>query len=154
MKNKPEPNVQGAKVLANVIKGMQPEEELQLLQLFANENPDELERVRRYLLIFDDLKLVPQDILSDNLSDYEVEDLYAALFQSDKKTIQAVVASLPDRKAMIVEKEMEDQPTIPSLKDTARLRREMTEKISNALEARGIRVVDLIDGTVKSIKSA
>lgn len=154
MKNRPEPNVQGAKVLANVIKGMQPEEEMQLLQLFANENPDELERVRRHMLIFDDLKLVPQDILTDNLSDYEVEALYAALFQSDKKTIQAVISSLPERKAMMVGKEIEDQPTIPSIKETARFRREMTEKVSSALESRGIRVIDLIEGNVKSIKSA
>lgn len=154
IKNRPEAHIQGAKVLASVIKGMEPEEEMQLLQMFANENPEELERVRRHVLIFDDLSLVPPDILKQSLVDYEVESLYAALFRAEKKTAQAVIASLPEKKAMVVDKELEDMLTIPPMKEIARLRREITVRIAKDLESQGICMSDLIDGNIRSMRSA
>ncbi|XGC81093.1 FliG C-terminal domain-containing protein [Bdellovibrio bacteriovorus] len=150
----PEPKVEGASVLAKVIRGMTAEEEMDVLALFAGDNPEELERVRRTILIFDDLKLVPTDILSEVLSSYEVEALYAALFKTHLTVTGRVLAALPERKAMVVERELSDMVMIPQRRKTAEVRREICKHVEAILSARSIRISDLVDGTVMNIKMA
>lgn len=150
----PEPKVEGASVLAKVIRGMSPEEEMDVLALFANDNPEELERVRRSILIFDDLRLVPSDILSEILGGYEVESLYAALFKTHSTLSSRVLAALPERKAMVVERDLSDMVMIPQRKKTAEVRRDICKKVEAMLNSRSIRVGDLVDGSVSNIKMA
>lgn len=152
MRIKPEPRIEGAQVLAKVIRGMSPEEEMDLLQLFANDNPSEFERIRNSMLVFDDLLLVPQDILSDILTPYDVEDLYAALFKTPASFYRHVLRAVPDRKAMVVEGELSSMVTIPQRKRTADLRREISKKTEAMLQSRAINVADLVSGGVTSMK--
>ncbi|QDK46607.1 hypothetical protein DOM22_16295 [Bdellovibrio sp. ZAP7] len=149
---KPEPKVDGATVLSKVIRGMSPEEEMNILTLFAAENPAELERVRRSILIFEDVALVPGDILSEVLGLFEVEMLYGAFFRSQRPVINAALSALPEKKAMILERELSDMALIPSQKITAETRRKICLQIETILEYRSITMTDLIDGAVKVTK--
>jgi hypothetical protein len=149
---KPEPKVDGATVLSKVVRGMSAEEEMNILTLFAAENPTELERVRRSILIFDDVGLVPRDILSEVLGLFEVESLYSAFFRSQRPLINAALSALPEKKAMILERELSDMPMIPSQKITAETRRNICLQIETILVYRSITMTDLIDGAVKVTK--
>lgn len=153
MRVRPEPKIEGASVLAKVIRGMSPEEEMDIISLFGADNPEELERVRRSMLLFDDIKLVPQDIVGEVLGGYEVESLYAALFKCSPAVINHVLSVLPERKAMVVERELSDMIAIPQRKVTGQYRREISQKIEAILTTRSIRVADLVDGTVKAVKT-
>lgn len=152
MRSRPEPRIEGAQVLAKVIRGMPPEEEMDLLQMFSNDNPEEFERIRHSMFIFDDLLLVPQDILSEVLSVYDVEDLYATFFKTSAAFYTRALRAVPDRKAMIIEGDLNSMVTIPQRKRTAELRREVCQKIENRLGARSIQVSDLISGSLSSLK--
>ncbi|WP_374076980.1 FliG C-terminal domain-containing protein [Bdellovibrio bacteriovorus] len=154
MRIRPEPRVEGANVLAKVIRGMTAEEEMDVIALFANDNPDELERVRRSILIFEDLKLVPTDILSEVLGPYEVESLYAALFKTHTAFYNRILSTLPERKAMVVERELNDMIMIPQRKKTAELRREICKKVEEMMNSRSLRIADLVDGNVKAVRLA
>ncbi|QLY24800.1 hypothetical protein [Bdellovibrio sp. KM01] len=149
---KPEPRVDGATVLSKVIRGMSPEEEMNILTLFAVENPAELERVRRSILIFEDVALVPGDILSEVLGLFEVEMLYGAFFRCQRPVINAALSALPEKKAMILERELSDMAMIPSQKITAETRRKICLQIETILEYRSITMTDLIDGAIKVTK--
>ncbi|MEK2687536.1 hypothetical protein [Bdellovibrio sp. GT3] len=149
---KPEPKVHGATVLAKVIRGMSPEEEVNMLTMFAAENPEELERVRRSILIFDDVSLVPQDILAEVLGLYEVEALYGAFFRTQRALMVAALNALPEKKSMILERELSDMPMIPSQKLSAETRRSICQRVETVLEYRSISMTDLIDGAVKVTK--
>ncbi|MFV8257778.1 FliG C-terminal domain-containing protein [Bdellovibrio bacteriovorus] len=153
MRMRPEPKVEGASVLAKVIRGMSPEEEMDLLALFANDNPEELERLRRVILTFDDLKLVPSDILSEVLNGYEVDSLYAALFKTHSAFYNRILATLPERKAMIVERDLTDMVAIPQRKKTAEVRRDICQQVEKVMYSRSLRVGDLVDGTVRAVRS-
>ncbi len=149
---KPEPKVDGATVLSKVVRGMSAEEEMNILALFAAENPGELDRVRRSILIFEDVALVPADILSEVLGLFEVESLYGAFFRCQRPLINAALAALPEKKAMILERELSDMAMIPSQKITAETRRKICLQIETILEYRSITMTDLIDGAVKVTK--
>jgi flagellar motor switch protein FliG len=149
---KPEPKVDGATVLSKVVRGMSPEEEMNILTLFAAENPSELERVRRSILIFEDVSLVPKDILSEVLGLFEVESLYGAFFRCQRPLVNAALSALPEKKAMILERELSDMAMIPSQKVTAETRRKICLQIETILEYRSITMTDLIDGAVKVTK--
>ncbi|WP_413575685.1 hypothetical protein ACLVWU_15140 [Bdellovibrio sp. HCB290] len=149
---KPEPKVDGATVLSKVVRGMSAEEEMNILNLFAAENPAELDRVRRSILIFDDVGVVPRDILSEVLGLFEVESLYSAFFRCQRPLINAALGALPEKKAMILERELSDMPMIPSQKVTAETRRSICLRIETILDYRSITMTDLIDGAVKVTK--
>lgn len=153
LRMRPEPKVEGASVLAKVLRGMTPEEEMDLLTLFANDNPEELDRLRRVILTFDDLKLVPSDILSEVLNGYEVDALYAALFKTHSAFYNRILATLPERKAMIVERDLTDMAVIPQRKKTAEVRREICQQVEKVMYSRSLRVGDLVDGTVRAVRS-
>lgn len=153
MRMRPEPRIEGASVLAKVIRGMSPEEEMDLLALFANDNPEELERLRRVILTFDDLKMVPSDILSEVLNSYEVDALYAALFKTHSAFYNRILATLPERKAMIVERDLTDMVAIPQRKKTAEVRRDICLQVEKVMYSRSLRVGDLVDGTVRAVRS-
>jgi len=154
MRVKPEPKIQGATVLARVIRGMTPEEEMDMLALFANENPEELERVRRSILIFDDLKVTPLDIVGEVLGGFEVEALYAAFFRTPTNFFSHALSSLPEKKAMIVERDLADMVVIPPRKLTAQIRRTICQQVEAELNRRSIRLSDLIEGNMKVRKIA
>ncbi|WP_374000538.1 FliG C-terminal domain-containing protein [Bdellovibrio bacteriovorus] len=153
LRMRPEPKVEGATVLAKVIRGMSPEEEMDLLALFANDNPEELERLRQVILTFDDLKLVPSDILSEVLGAYEVDALYAALFKTHSAFYNRVLSTIPERKAMIVERDLSDMVQIPSRKKTAEVRRDICQQIEKVMYSRSLRIGDLVNGNVRVVKS-
>ncbi|MBO9666351.1 MAG: hypothetical protein J7501_06010 [Bdellovibrio sp.] len=152
MRVKPEPKMEGATVLAKVIRGMTAEEEMDMLTLFANENPEELERVRHSIFIFDDLKLAPMDILSEVLSTFEVEALYAAFFRTPTAFFVHALSALPEKKAMIVERDLADMAVIPPRKLTAEVRRQICQRVEAMLTTRSIRMTDLIEGNMKVTK--
>ncbi|MFM6927730.1 MAG: hypothetical protein ACKOX6_04660 [Bdellovibrio sp.] len=154
MRVKPEPKIQGATVLARVIRGMTPEEEMDMLALFANENPEELERVRRSILTFDDLKITPLDIVGEVLGGLEVEALYAAFFRTPAVFFTYALSSLPEKKAMIVERDLADMVVIPPRKLTAQVRRTICQQIEAELDRRSIRLSDLVEGNMKVRKIA
>nr|BFD60551.1 hypothetical protein CKG001_26580 [Bdellovibrio sp. CKG001]BFD63966.1 hypothetical protein BdHM001_26470 [Bdellovibrio sp. HM001]BFD68156.1 hypothetical protein HAGR004_31780 [Bdellovibrio sp. HAGR004] len=153
LRMRPEPKVEGATVLAKVIRGMSAEEEMDLLALFANDNPEELERLRQVILTFDDLKLVPSDILSEVLGAYEVDALYAALFKTHSAFYNRILSTIPERKAMIVERDLGDMVQIPSRKKTAEIRRDICLQVEKVMYSRSLRIGDLVNGNVRVVKS-
>lgn len=153
LKNRPEPKVEGAGVLAKVVRGMSPEEELDLLDLFARDNPEELNRLRRVILLFEDLKLVPMDIVAEVVGGMEVDAIYAALFRTGASFQKFVIETLPEKKAYIVERELNDNVVIPPRRQVAEARREICQKIEAVLLGRSIRIADLADGNLRSLKS-
>jgi flagellar motor switch protein FliG len=153
LKSRPEPKVEGAGVLAKVVRGMHPEEELDLLDLFARDNPEELNRLRRVILLFEDLKLVPSDIVAEAMGGLEVDTIYAALFRTGASFQKFAIETLPERKAAIIERELNDNVVIPPRRQVAEARREICQKIEALLAIRSIRIADLTDGNLRSLKS-
>jgi flagellar motor switch protein FliG len=147
-------NVDGAGVLAKVIRAMSPEEELSLLESLAQDNPEELDKIRTSILLFQDVTLVPSNILSSYLEGIEVDWLYRAYFRMSQSMINKILSCLPEKKAMILERDLQEVPSIPSVSEIAQIRRQMVIDLSVKLSDAGLTLDDLVNGNVVTMKSA
>ncbi|ASD65026.1 FliG C-terminal domain-containing protein [Bdellovibrio bacteriovorus] len=154
MKASPELRVEGASVLARVVRGMSPEEEMDILKLFEEENPEEFDRIRRVIMVFSDLKILGTELLSELFDSYDTDVIYAALYRSKADVQSAVLAALPQKKAMLVERDLQDGVVVPQKSITSRTRREVCIKAEEVLMSRSVRLSDLVDGNVVMGKTA
>lgn len=146
--------IDGSAVLAKVLRSMSPEEELSLLDSLNQDNPEEIEKIRTTILLFQDIAMIPQFVLSSYFEGVEVDLMYKALFRMPQSMTNKIVSCLPEKKAMILERDLQEVPMIPSISDIAKVRRQVVIDLSAKLAESGITLTDMMNGNIINMKSA
>lgn len=154
LKSPQEFSINGAGVLARVIREMNPEEEMQLLENLAVESPEEIEKIRTTILLFQDVILLPNHILSSYFESLSVDLLYLAYYKMPQKQIDKLMAYLPEKKAMVLERDLQEIPLVPSRLDIANVRRQIVLDLFSQLQKDGYSLDEIINGKIITLKSA
>lgn len=127
-----------------------------ILDYLRNEKPELYEKIRRYIIQFEDIKNFPDQVVQRVLEKIDNKVLAVALVNADAELVNKVMANMPRGRVVHVKEEMELLPQM-----TEKMILEERKKIVSVikeLEAKGeiafrdFNVVELIEAQAKELK--
>tara|TARA_B100000029_G_scaffold221843_1_gene219513 strand:- start:1196 stop:2131 length:936 start_codon:yes stop_codon:yes gene_type:complete len=101
----------GGKEIAQIIGGMNPEEEERYLQTLKNEDPALFDEVKRFHLTFIDIiEKFPDGTLRDIMNTVDLTDVAMAMKGVDQETVDRIIGNLPQKKQAMYEPEEGPRP--------------------------------------------
>ena len=144
----PEPKIfsrGGGKKIADILNKMTDDEANSYLAQLMNDEPETYAEVKKYLLTFEDLLLMPDDIAADFWSnpDIDLDELAKALKGVDDETVNTILEGLPKKKQAMytpIEKPMRKKDVVAARKVIVNLASEMAKSGEMKIE-------DILSGT-------
>ncbi len=143
----PEPKVfsrGGGKKIADILNQMTEDEANDYLTQLMNDDPETYAEVKKYLLTFDDLLNMSDDLAADFWAnpDIDLDDLAQALKGIDSDKVSAIIDMLPKKKQVMytpIEKPMKKKDVMSSRKLIVKVATDMTS-------AGELRIEDILSG--------
>ncbi len=143
----PEPKVfsrGGGKKIADILNQMTEDEANDYLTQLMNDDPETYAEVKKYLLTFDDLLNMSDDLAADFWAnpDIDLDDLAQALKGIEADKVSAIIDMLPKKKQVMytpIEKPMKKKDVMSSRKLIVKIATDMTS-------AGELRIEDILSG--------
>lgn len=144
IKENPEMVTNGVAIAADLLKALSPEKEITFFEKMRIENPDQAEKVRRFTLMYVDIIHVPGDIIADMASLLDLNILVTAMRRGHESVKAHILASLPPKKAMMIEKDLHYIEAKPTDNQVATAKRTIVTEVMSLLRARGVELEQII----------
>ena len=134
----------GGEKIADILNQMTEDESTSYLNQLMNDDPETYAEVKKYLLTFDDLLSMSDDIASDFWSnpDIDLDSLAKALKGVESDTMSGIIEMLPKKKQAMftpIEKPMKKKDVMSARKDIVKIATEMTNNGE-------LRIEDILSG--------
>lgn len=106
IKNEPGLIIDNLKNLKDLLSSLDVMNEYKFLEKLRKEDPKQFQNLRKSHLFFEDIAQLPADIINECLSSLDMETIARALYQGNEQLVNAVLESLPEKRAKMVEKEL------------------------------------------------
>ena len=121
----------GGEKIANILNQMSEDESTSYLNQLMNDDPETYAEVKKFLLTFDDLLAMSDEVASDFWSnpDIDLDSLAKALKGVEQDTTSAIIEMLPKKKQAMftpIEKPMRKKDVMSARKDIVKIATDMT----------------------------
>jgi|GEM_PF-4484014 len=141
-KGKWEVEADGPSKAAKILRMLPADEEEEMFQSIAAASPNQAEQIRKKIIRFPDLPVVPQEILENVFADMDIDEIVISLTQQSHDTVNFIVGFLPAKKAKVVRGDLHIREGQTSMRERARVHRKVCLRIESMLKARGMSVED------------
>ncbi len=93
----------GPEAIAAVLAEMDSREQKQFMDYLSTENPELAKEVRKYHFTFENVPMLPDNIIRDVFNSLDLDEVALALKGMDEEFVQRVVGSLPAKKQAMFE---------------------------------------------------
>lgn len=136
MKEAPSVFGDGPALAAKILRSYTPEKEIELYARMKTSDPVSADRVRRMIVLFDDLHMYPGEVVATALSFHDVDQLAKAFFNMDLNARGELLNLIPAKRAGMIERDLDSGSFYSSLAETATLRRAICLKVEELLRER------------------
>ncbi|OYZ20297.1 MAG: hypothetical protein B7Y39_11005 [Bdellovibrio sp. 28-41-41] len=121
----------GPDVMARILRVLTAEEEMKIVQNLIRTNPADSIKIRSQVLYFPDAIYLPPEVVSDFINSRDLTEISTALTGFDGSSREAILSSLPKKKAEMIRVDIDSATNAVSPKTLA----ETWRRLSMALEA-------------------
>lgn len=139
-KGKMDIEANGPAKAAKILRMLPAEDEEAMFLSIARDRPEQAEKIRRSLIRFQDLPILPRDIIEPALGAMEIDDIVPALSGQNGELVNYVVGFLPPKKAKVVRGDLQFKGHEISPRDRARAHRKICLRFESLLKAKGLTV--------------
>jgi len=141
---KAEPSVyaDGRILAADFMRSLAPAREEELFQNLMNHHPQEAEKIRHVRVMFQDIPYYPQEMVRKIVESFESEDLMKSLVGYDSAFVDAFLALLPSKKALMIQNDLYHMIEFPPASQCAENRRKICSKIEQEFESQRFSVAE------------
>lgn len=143
IKENPETKANGIELVANLLRSLPAEKESAFFEKIRLENPLDAEKIRRTILLYQDIKHVPAEVVSEMSALLDLNVLVSALRKNFPDVREFILNSLPPKKSYMIKRDLEMDVLI-SDKQVALSQREIVKTISSLLKSKNIELVQLL----------
>jgi hypothetical protein len=126
----------GPALASRVLRSYTPEREAEVYQKMKTEDPAGAEKIRRTLVMFEDLSIYPSEIVSTVLSVMDLDQVVVALFGLGSGSRDVLLSWIPPKRAKMIERDLERPGLNPLQSETYSARRVICQKVEEAIKFR------------------
>ncbi len=93
----------GSKAMAGLLGTMDAKEQRQFLDYLSQEDPELAKEVKKHHFTFDNVPMLPDNILRDVFNSLDIDDIALALKGQDEELTNRVIENLPQKKQAMYE---------------------------------------------------
>jgi flagellar motor switch protein FliG len=139
----PEVYIDGPLLAGQALRSMAPEKEALILDKLREENPEEAELIARKHLQFEDICILPKEILSLVFTDLDISECVKALKEWQREKTGYILSLIPPKKADIIRRDVEGSIIQVTKSEQWKTRRFIVQRLEQQLEKDGISLAEL-----------